>query len=179
MKKLLWLPLFMFLLLGCKTDMSNTPTKRAEELLNKYQTLDSEVTNQLANIIDEEDITTEQRTKYNDIYKNQYKNMTYTIKDEEINGDEAIVKVEIEVYDYSKIGNNINEHLSNNPDIFNDEEGTYSMSKYTDYKLNLLSESKDRTKYTLDLTATKKDGKWIVDSLTETERQKIHGIYES
>ena len=37
--------------------------------------------------------------------KKQYQNLTYTIKDEEIDGDTAIVKVEIEVYDFNKAMN--------------------------------------------------------------------------
>ena len=40
-----------------------------------------------------------------------------------------------------------------------------------------MEEVKDRVKYTLELTLTKIDDEWELDNLTETERQKIHGIY--
>ena len=33
-------------------------------------------------------------------------------------------------------------------------------------------------KNTLELNLTKEDDEWKLDNLTETERQKIHGIYE-
>ena len=37
---------------------------------------------------------------------------------------------------------------------------------------------KEKVKYTLQLTLTKVDDEWKMDDLTETEKQKIHGIYD-
>ena len=50
MKKILILIVSLFLLTGCDTLM-NTPTKRVENLLSKYQQQDSEVLTQLDNTL--------------------------------------------------------------------------------------------------------------------------------
>ena len=41
MKKIVSLFIFLLLLVGCS--LSNSPTSKVEELLNKYQTLDSDI----------------------------------------------------------------------------------------------------------------------------------------
>ena len=51
-------------------------------------------------------------------------------------------------------------------------------AKYIEYRLGKLGEAKDRVKYTIDFTLTKKDGKWMLDDIDDATRQKIHGLYE-
>ena len=58
---------------------------------------------------------------------------------------------------------------------FNDE---FDETKFNTYKLNLLKDSKERVKYTIYFSLTKQDDKWVLDDLTETEEEKILGIYE-
>ena len=66
MKKIIIL-LSMIILVGCSTlDISNTPTKKVEEFLNKYQILDEEILNELDNVIEE-------KTKLNDENKEEYR----------------------------------------------------------------------------------------------------------
>ena len=48
-----------------------------------------------------------------------------------------------------------------------------------DYRIKQLEDVKERVKYTLNLTLTKKDKKWVLNDITETDRQKIHGLYNS
>ena len=102
-KKILLVTAFIFgiiLSIGC-SQMMNTPTKQVEEFLNKYQTMDDKVMKQLDEVIDSAGtMTKEQKEKYRELMKNQYKNLTYKIKDDTEDGDEATVEVEIEVYDY-------------------------------------------------------------------------------
>ena len=38
---------------------------------------------------------------------------------------------------------------------------------------------KDKIKYTLNLTLTKKDKKWVLNDISESDRQKLHGLYNS
>ena len=90
MKKLVFLILSL-LLVGCN-DLSNTPTKKAEEFLKKYQSLDSSVISDLNNAINETDLNEEQKKLYVDIMKKHYQNLSYEIKDETMDGDEAVVK---------------------------------------------------------------------------------------
>ena len=105
MKKLL-LSLFalLFVVTGCSfSDMMNTPTKRVEEFLGKYQTMDSEVLRQLDDTINKDTTMSEDTKKdYKDVMKKQYQNLMYKIKDETVDGDHATVQVEIEVFDFDK-----------------------------------------------------------------------------
>ena len=36
----------------------------------------------------------------------------------------------------------------------------------------------ERKSYTIDFSLTLIDGKWVLDELFETDRQKIHGLYK-
>ena len=66
-----------------------------------------------------------------------------------------------------------------NADKFKNQEGELDTSKYMDYKIEQLKNVNDKIKYTLNLTLTKSDKKWILNDLTEADRQKIHGLYNS
>lgn len=177
MKKiLLFLGAFIFMV-GCN-NLMNTPTKKVEEFLNKYQTMDSEVMNQLNYTLDENYTLTEnQKEDYKTVMKKQYKDLIYTIKEETVDGDTSTVKVEIEVYDYSKAIEIADNYLINNQNEFINEDGSVNSEKFMDYKIDEIEKQTDRVKYTLELTLTKQDDTWKMDDITEIDRQKIHGIY--
>ena len=82
MKKIIGI-LSIIILTGCNTlDISNTPTKKVEEFLNKYQILDEEVLNELDDVIDSKtNLNVENKEEYRKIIKKQYKDMQYTIKE--------------------------------------------------------------------------------------------------
>ena len=170
------LGIFMMFTTGCD-NIDNNPTKKVEELMGKYQMLDEDVMDDLNRTIDEEDLTDEQKDRYEKLLKKQYQDLKYTVKDEKIDGDNATVEVEIEVTDYTKVLNDSETYLDEHKDEFNDDNGNYSIEKYTDYKLDNMEKANTKVKYTLELTLTKTDDEWQLDNLTETERQKIHGIY--
>ncbi len=176
MKKIFVVLILFSLLVGCDS-LNNTPTKRVEELLNKYQTLDKKLLNDLDLVMEENDYTEEQKVKYKDIMKKQYKDLVYVVKDEEINGDIATVKVEVEVYDYSNAINEANNFFMLNQNTFLDENGQVDKTKYVDYKINLMKDMKDRVKYTIEFVVRKKDDKWVLDDISDADREKIHGIY--
>ena len=180
MKKILMvLVLTVVLVCGCENNLMNTPTKRVETMLNNYVTLDEEVLKDLdETMLSETVMTTEQKNKYREILKKQYQNLSYEIKDETVDGDNATVEVEIEVYDYKKIIDEAEVYLKENPQEFEQEEGeSVDISKFNDYKLEELEKAKDKVTYTLNLTLKKVDGKWKLDDLTDTEISKIHGLY--
>ena len=179
MKKILFIVLgfIMIFTTGCD-NIANTPTKKVEELMGKYQSADSDVLDDLNDVIASEvSLTQDQQDRYRELLKKQYKSLTYEIKDERIDGDNATVETEIEVIDFAKTKQEAQEYLTNNASEFTDENGNHSVQKYTDYMLDKLENTKDKVKYTLQLTLTKEDDEWKLDNLTETERQKIHGIY--
>lgn len=179
MKKILMSLALLLCLAGCDVGktLDNTPTKRVETFLNKYQTLDDEVLDSLDYVIAEETLfNSEQRDKYRDIIKTNYQKMMYKIKDEEIDGDNAIVTAEIEVIDYSKIMSEAESYRMENPEEFmTDDE--HDESKFVDYRLEQLKNAKEKVKYTIELTLTKINEEWILDDLTKENEAKLNGVY--
>lgn len=180
MKKIIFMFFVIMFFCGCENDLMNTPTKRVETLMNNYITLDNEVLLDLdETLLSETIMNQEQKERYRDLLKHQYQHLSYKIKDESIDGSNAVVSVEIEVYDYSKVLKDANNYLVENSNEFlNSETNTTDISKFNDYKLKKLENVKDRVTYTLDLTLTKEDDKWNLDNLTDIEVSKIHGMYQ-
>ena len=179
MKKILGLFVASLLLTGCETgELLNTPTKKVEMFLGNYQTLNSNVIEQLDDVIENETTFDEtQKQTYRDIMEKHYKNLTYEIKDEKIDGDIATVTAEIEVTDYTKVMTDAEQYKNDNPNEFNNNEGTYDESLFTNYRLENLKNAKDKVKYTIDFTLTKNDDEWELDPLTNEQEAKIHGLY--
>ena len=180
MKKVLSILGLALIMTGCSLgNMDNTPTKKVEEYLNNYQTLNSNVLSELDSMVNQEEMFDEdQQTTYKDIMKKHYQDLTYTIKEETVNGDKATVEAEIEVNDYTKALKEAENNRTTNEADFLDEEGVFDETKFNDYKLNLLKENKERVKYTIYFSLSKSGDEWVLDDLTETEQEKILGIYE-
>lgn len=177
MKKVIII-LALLIITGCSNNLMNTPTKKVEALFNNYITLDSKVLEDLDNaLLTETIMSVEQKEHYKNILKKQYQNLSYVIKDETIDGDKAVVSVEITVYDYYKVNNDSESYFKNNQKEFTMEDGTIDITKYNDYKLNALDKAKDKVTYTLDLTLHKNADTWVLDDLTDVEINKIHGLY--
>ncbi len=177
MKKLLVF-LLPFLFIGCGT-VSSTPTKKVESFMASYQTLDDKVVEQLNTTADSETkFNKEQKEEYIKLMKNHYQNLTYEIKDEIIDGEEATVVVEIDVTDYSSAMRDAEDYLNEHKEEFNDENDEYDETLFTTYRLNKLKESKERVKYTLNIYLTKVDNEWQINDLTNTDRMKIQGMYQ-
>lgn len=165
MKKII-IPVLVFLfLVGCSVTKA-TPKSAVEDMLKKYQSKDDMVMSQLDEVIKGDTTYNDtQKDEYKKVIERQYTDMTYDIKDDEINGDNATVTVEIEVYDYSNIE-------VNDPSIDISDVDAYNLAK-----IKMMKDVKERVKYTLELTVTKNGDEWKVDNLTDIERKKIHGLY--
>lgn len=183
MKKiLLGLSLTLLLIVGC-TNTMNTPTKKVEELLGKYQNMDSAVLAQLDNVISEDTtMSDEQKKEYRSLMEKQYQNLSYKIKNESIKGDDASVDVEIEVLDYANSIAETRKYYSEHKDEFKTEEDNDKMdsnSKYIDYKIKQLKNVTDKKKYEITFNLSKDDdGNWKLEDISDIDRQKIHGLYE-
>ena len=88
-------------------------------------------------------------------------------------------KIIREVYDYNKAINDAETYYKNNPNEFKNSDGGIDEEKYMDYKIKKMEAVKDKIKYTLNLTLTKKDKKWVLNDISESDRQKLHGLYNS
>ena len=170
--------LALVLVVGCG-NMKPTPTKKVEELLSKYTTKDSSVLGQLNDVVNEAGtMNEEQKEKYRKLMENQYENLTYKIKEEKIDGTNATVVVEIEVYDYGKAIGDAENYLTTNREEFIDSNtNTIDPIKFLEYKIKGMTDTKDKVKYTINFTLTKQDDEWTIDDLSDTDRLKIHGLY--
>ncbi|MBQ1550898.1 MAG: hypothetical protein IIZ67_02245 [Bacilli bacterium] len=195
MKKIL-LCLFVFALSACTLNVKNTPKDVVKEFLDKYKNQDNEVINDLDNTISNEYVG-EYKDRYKKIMVNQYKNMEYKIVDEVIDGNTAVVVADITVYDYSNAISKSNTYLSEHSNEFstNEENNTENENdaldstntnnnldndKFLEYKLGLLENVKDRKTYTIEFSLNKnnENKKWVLDSLTNQDIEKIHGLYQ-
>lgn len=168
MKKIIYLFIFLIILVGCT--LSNNPTSQVEDLLTKYQTLDNDIENGITKILNEENLNKEQKEKYKKIIEKQYKNLSYEIKDERIDKNDAIITVELEVLDYKKIVNEISNDYLNKDD--------YTLKEYNDDKINKLEKANERVIYTIDFKVKKdKDDNWKLVSLDNETIKKIQGMY--
>lgn len=184
--------LFILLFTGCTT--TNTPSKKVEEFLGKYQSMDSDVLTQLDNVVaSDNNMSDEQKKDYKLLMERQYQNMSYKIKNEEINGDNATVEVEIEVYDYAtsitkskkyyeehkdELEDNDKDTTNNNDNNNVVEDIIESSSKYIDYKIKQLKDVTDTVKYTITFNLHREDNTWKMDDISDIDRKKLHGLYE-
>ena len=165
MKKIM--PIFIFLTLifitGCS--LGNTPTSKVDELMGKYQRLDTEIKDEIKEVVASNNIDESYQDRYIKALEKQYCNLTYEIKNETIDGNTAIVTTQNEVTDYKKALNTIDR------DDLTDEE-------YYEESLTAIEEAKEKVTYTIDFTLTKDDaGNWQLDELSEVDKKKIQGTY--
>lgn len=167
----------LIIITGCD-NLMNTPSKKVENLLNKYQKNDEVVLKQLGDtLLSDTILSVSEKEEYKKLMQRQYSDLMFTIKNEAIDGKTAVVEVEIEVYDYNKAIVESENYLLANQGEFQDETGNVDTTKYNDYKLKAIGNMKNRITYTINFTLSKVDDEWLVDDLTETERMKIHGLY--
>ena len=174
MKKVLYAFLAIVLLTGCSctANMGNTPTKKVEEYLNKYQTNDDDVVSDLDEVLtNDTTLTDAERSDYNDFMKTHYRDMQYEIKDETIDGDVATVDAEVTVRSYADAVNEANDYRLNNADVFDDN------NTFARYRLDRLKEVTDTETYTITFHLTKENEEWKIDDLSDGDLRKLSGLY--
>ena len=164
-RKILLFLIPLLFLVGC--EMSNTPKAKIENLMMKYQKLDGDISSGINNILDEQTMTDTQKDRYRNLIEKQYKNLSYEIKNETIDGDNATVTVEIEVIDYKRAINDL---------LF--DSSIYTKETYDDEKLNRLENAIDKVTYSLDISLSKdEEGTWKINALTNEDIKKIQGMF--
>lgn len=212
MKKFI-VALMVILLSACTLGTAVTPRQKVSEFLDKYKNENTDIISQLEETINSDITDEDHRSRYKTLMVNQYKNMEYEIKDEIIEDDNAVVEVEITVYDYASAIKNSNTYLNEHLDEFkreteetvneigekveeaadkvkeeineatnntdNTTNSDYDETKFMDYKLSLMEKVTDTVKYTIEFTLTKTNGEWQLDALSNSDIEKLHGIYIS
>ena len=164
-KKIFLLIAVTLLLIGC--DMANSPTSVVDDLFSKYQKLDSDINAGINTILEEQNLTSEHKERYRILLEKQYKNLSYEIKNEKIDGNNATITTEIEVIDYKRAISDLTFDSS-----------IYTKETFDEEKLNRLEAAKDKVTYTIDLTLHKdNDNKWKLNALTNEQIKKIQGMY--
>lgn len=183
MKKIIIMGSIMMLLLtGCNMNM-NSPSKKVEEFLSKYQSMDSDVLTQLDNVIaDDSSMSDEDKKEYKSLMEKQYQNMSYKIKNEKVDGDIASVDAEVQVYDYATSVQKSKKYYDEHKTEFNgkneDNDGLVGESaKYIKYKIEQLKNVNDKVKYTITFNLHKDGREWVVDDISDVDLEKIHGLY--
>jgi uncharacterized protein YcfL len=164
MKKYLLILSVLFIIVLSACSINNTPTSKVEELLSNYQMLDKSISIDTSLLVTGDvDDSLEQR--YKKIIEKQYKNMTYEIKDEKIDGDEATITTEIKVTDFKSI---YDKYMPNN----------YNANEYNNVIINDLEQTKEKITYTVEFIVLKNTkGDWEVENLTTEQTNKLLGIY--
>ena len=85
-------------------------------------------------------------------------------------GNNAIVTAEIEVLDFKKTVDKLDDEYSTKTDV--------TTNDYIDEKLKRLKDVKEKIKYTLEIEVNKDEsGNWKIVNLTDTDIKKIQGMY--
>ena len=177
MKKILLLLVSLILVTGCN-DMMNNPTRRVEEYLGKYQILDSTVLTELDNVVDNSDYSDEYKEEYKELMIKQYQNLSYKIKNEQTNGNTATVIVELEVFDYNNALSEAEDYIDEHDSEFTDDEEDTREEKIDHYKINAMKEVTDKASYTINFSLVKDNKKWVLEKISDSDLEKIHGLYE-
>ena len=177
MKRILLLIIAVFLITGCN-DMMNTPTRRVEEYLGKYQILDSTVLTELDNVVDNSDYSDDYKEEYKELMIKQYQNLSYKIKNEQTDGDTATVIVELEVFDYNNALSEAEDYIDEHESEFVDDEDETRDEKIEHYKINAMKEVTDKASYTINFSLIKDNKKWVLEKISDSDLEKINGLYE-
>ena len=152
--------LIIFFLLGC--ELNNTPTSKVEAFLSNYQLLDNSIylDDKINLFTNNKNLTDDITNGYKKIIERQYSALSYDVKDETIDGDNAVVEVQIEVFDYvNTLGSRI--------DDLSDVE-----------KINLLEKANIRSNYTIMFNVNKNNnGDWELLPIGSSDDLKLLGLY--
>lgn len=153
----------------------DSPVDLVNQYMKRYQNLDSQVVNDIVYDFDDS-LTEKQQEQYVEIMKRQYENLTYEISESEINGTDAIITVQFEVYDLSSAMSQADSYVEVYHDKFveNDEFDVYSA---IDYKLQFLISYNERITYSVKFAFYKENRQWKLTDLSESDLKKIRGTY--
>ena len=163
MKKIGIIIVLLLLLVGCG---KKSASDEVIFFLEQYKKMNVSVINSLENDLAKEEWFDEQKERYRNVIKRQYKDMEYEIVHERYDSDLAFIDVKIKVYDYYKAQENI--------DYYNIDNGMSLL----DYKINAMANTNDRIEYPIVFKLEKDTkGDYKIIDLDNSDIEKIHGIY--
>lgn len=175
MKKVLGIIGSILLVVGCSCS-NDLASDAVEEYLNNYKGLSDDVLAGIEELVANENLSDKASEIYKEVLKRQYRDLIYTIENEDYDGDTALVTVKITVYDLYKVSKEASEYLANNPDEFL-TDGEYDHDLYMEYKLEQMNTTTETVSYNIVFTVNKENGEWVVEQPSEEVLEKIHGVY--
>lgn len=175
MKKIFVMLISLVMVVGCSCS-NDKAADAVEEYLNEYKGLSNNVLEDIDELVSNENLTDKGSETYKEVLKRQYRDLIYTIENEDYDGDTAMVTVKITVYDLYKAQKNASIYLNSHQDEFL-TDGEYDNDLYMDYKLEEMRDMNDTISYNIVFNVTKTDGKWVVEQPSEEVLEKIHGVY--
>ena len=117
MKKILGMLGCLLLVVGCSCS-NDKAADAVEKYLNDYKGLSDHVLEDIDELVENEQLTDKGKDTYKEVLKRQYRDLIYTIENEDYDGDTAEVTVKITVYDLYKAQKNASEYLASHQDEF-------------------------------------------------------------
>lgn len=149
---------------GC--DIANTPTSKVEDYLGRYQRLDKSIFLSYTQLAGSNDVNKDDRERYQKLVEKQFRNLSYEVKEEVIDGDVSYVTVQVKVCNYGDILDKYN--VTTYEDV----------DEYHDKVIKELEKQKEKIVYTItfELELNKKD-EWKVSEPSLEDKDKLLGIY--
>ena len=156
------------------------PRDAVDNFLGEYQNLSPTVIMDLEKVVSDEELTESQKDKYRSILKREYETLEYFILNEEYNDDIVSLETKISVYNLYKVQKEASDYLQDFPEEFQDSNGNYNQSLFMDYKLDIMANTNEKVEYTIIFLASKdENGNYEIIDVTESDLEKIHGIYNN
>ena len=175
MKKIIIVLLIILTLFGC--GLKNTPKDVVENYLDKYNTLDDNVLNDLQTSIANENLSQTNANTYKEILTRQYKDLKYEIKDESIDGNNALVTVKITVYDLYKSQKDSELYMNENINDFYDINNMFDNELYMKHKLSQMLKQDKTIDYEITFYLENIEQEWVLKEPNRDVIEKIHGLY--
>ena len=134
--------------------------------------MDKDVLSQLETILDKDkSLPKDIRDDYKALMQKQYQNLSYKIKNETVNGDTAVVDVEIEVFDYATTIEKAEKYRLEHVTEFKDN------NDFIKYEVKEMQKVTDKAKYTISFDLEKINDYWKINTVNDSILTKIHGLY--
>ena len=165
--------IFLFVVSGC--NLINYPINVTEQFLKNYQNLDKDVVNSITTNSYKK-LSSDNYKIFKEVLLKQYKNLKYEIESYEVSDTEADVYVKVDVYNLKKAKDEAYQYFVRNKEEFY-TNGVYNDEKYIYYELSEMFKTDERVIEKLNIKLTKENGIWKINSLTDIDILKLHGLY--
>ncbi len=165
------------LLFLCACNMKGGPSLKVSEYLDSYNSISEKVIQDMEQSIQTENLSPDNTSLYREVLMKQYKDLKYDIVEENIDGNNAEVKVKITVYDLHNSKVESENYMNEHQDEFMNEENIFDEVKYMKYRLQNMFEVKDTITHDVKFNLTMVDDEWKINDIDRVTLEKIHGLY--